>query len=349
MSTHKREINPETGAYYPLAYRKDAMEKRMSWSAVIAGTLTSIVIVLLLNLFGTGLGLAAVDPATEHNPLAGLATGAGIWWVFSNLSALFVGGWVAGHLSNTRSRKDNMIHGFLSWGLYTLLSAWLVTSAMGSILNGTGAAISKAVSVMGEGVKAATPEVVAAIDKQVNFENLTLQDIKEEVYQLLEDTDKQALDPQNLKAKARAVRTSARRNAEDVAYRPGKVDAQIEQIFRKAENKFTNSAEAIDKNALANVLADRTDMSKSEAMTAVNNWENQMQEVRREATAYVEEIKATALQQSEEIAEATSTAAFLTFFALLLGAITAIAGGAVGSEEYWEEYDARVVHAPETI
>lgn len=317
--------------------RKPLVFDRVSWGAIIAGTVTALVIIVLLNLLGTAIGLATIEPTEEKNPLAGLGTGAAIWWVISNLIALFAGGWVAGRLSGVSDRSEGLIHGFLTWALYTVVSIVLISSAVGSVINSAGSIVNSTLSTVGQGVGQLAPEVAQAIDKQINTEDITLDNIKSEVYALLEDTDKAALDPDRLENDVRAVRRSAQRNAEDAAMQPGRVNTEVEQIFNRTKNRFGDAAESFDKEALANILAERTDMSKSEAMATVENWENQFQEVRAEAAAYVDRVKQNAAEISDKATDATATAAIIAFFALLAGAIAASMGGEVGRPDLIEQ------------
>ncbi|RMO12707.1 hypothetical protein ALQ46_04451 [Pseudomonas savastanoi pv. phaseolicola] len=42
--------------------------KRISWSAILAGVVLAMVVSLLLNLLGTAIGSASIDPMQEANP-----------------------------------------------------------------------------------------------------------------------------------------------------------------------------------------------------------------------------------------------------------------------------------------
>ena len=52
--------------------------RRVSWGAVLAGTVVAIMVMLLINLLTLGIGLQSIDPATEAEPLAGIGTGTAI-------------------------------------------------------------------------------------------------------------------------------------------------------------------------------------------------------------------------------------------------------------------------------
>lgn len=113
-------------------------KKTFSWSSVFAGTVTVLAILLVLNLIGVSIGLFSFDPASENNPASGLGIGSSIWWIITNIIALFLGGFVAGRLSPSLAKDTAIIHGFITWALYALVSVWLITSTIGSIFSGLG-------------------------------------------------------------------------------------------------------------------------------------------------------------------------------------------------------------------
>jgi hypothetical protein len=86
----------------------------------------------------------------------------------------------------------------------------------------------------------------------------------------------------------------------------------------------------VDKDAVVNVVMNRAGVSKEEATRRVDGWMTTYQQT----AAKAEQVKADALQKAKEAADATakatSRAAFGAFLALLLGAIAAAWGGAVG-------------------
>ena len=84
--------------------------KRVSWAAVFAGVILALGLQLLLSLLGAGIGMSTVDPIQRETPSATtLGLSAGIWWAISSLIALYIGGWVAGHLAGIPRRVDGVI------------------------------------------------------------------------------------------------------------------------------------------------------------------------------------------------------------------------------------------------
>jgi len=134
--------------------------RRVSWGAIVAGTVLTIVIGLLLNLLGVGIGLATIDPASDGSPSAGtLGTAAAIWWLVSGVIALFVGGYAASRLSGVWENGDGILHGLITWGVASIVTVYLVSTTLGGIMGGAYGTLSTAMGMAGRGVSAAADAV----------------------------------------------------------------------------------------------------------------------------------------------------------------------------------------------
>lgn len=122
--------------------------KRIAWPAIFAGAVVTLVVQLVLAVLGIALGMNVVQAQGADQVGSGLAMGAAIWWAVSALIALFAGGWVAGHLAGVSSRLDASLHGFLNWGVATLLTIVLIAGGAGSLIGG-------AMNLVGSGVQTA--------------------------------------------------------------------------------------------------------------------------------------------------------------------------------------------------
>lgn len=137
--------------------------RRTSWGAVLAGALAALMVTLLLNLLFAGIGLSSFDPATSNNPLEGFGTGAIIAFIVTNVLALFVGGYIAGRLGGSPRRGDSVIHGILTWGVLTLGTILLLSTALGRIVGGVAGIVGNTVSTVTQGAAAAAPEAASAL------------------------------------------------------------------------------------------------------------------------------------------------------------------------------------------
>lgn len=112
---------------------RESWPSRISWSAVFAGTLVALVVMGVLNILGIAIGAVAIEAGAQE---AGFGVGAGIWWTLTALVGLFLGGWTAGHFSDADVRSDGLMHGVVTWSLFTLATFLAVTTTIGQIIGG---------------------------------------------------------------------------------------------------------------------------------------------------------------------------------------------------------------------
>lgn len=136
---------------------------RISWGAIFGGVTLVVTIQLLLSLLGAGIGLDTVNTNAGSTPDASsLGIGAGVWWVIASVIALAFGGAAAAWLAGSERRWDGLLHGLITWGIATLLTVWLLSSAIGGIIGGGASALGGLASAAGGGLKSAAQPVVQA-------------------------------------------------------------------------------------------------------------------------------------------------------------------------------------------
>jgi hypothetical protein len=131
---------------------------------VVGGVVLVVVLQLLFSLLGAGVGLNTVNTNAGSTPMAStFGIGAGIWWILTSCLAIGVGGFVAAWFAGVEMRFDGVLHGLVTWGIATLLTIWLLTSAMGSVVGGGFSALASVASATGSSVSdAAKPLAQAA-------------------------------------------------------------------------------------------------------------------------------------------------------------------------------------------
>jgi hypothetical protein len=102
---------------------------RVSWGAVIAGVILSLVVYLILGVLGTAIGASLLSPMSHPNPLRGFGFGSGVWIIITTVLAVVTGSYFAGRCAPVLG----WLHGLLAWAVTILL----VTYAMGSFVGGT--------------------------------------------------------------------------------------------------------------------------------------------------------------------------------------------------------------------
>jgi hypothetical protein len=108
----------------------------MSWSAILAGMLVSLVVQILLTMLGIGAGLISVDGAATSSAFNWAAF---LWWAGSGIIAAFAGGYVAAVAA--KGLYSGPAHALMAWGL-----AVVVVVAAAAVTAGTSANIASSLA-----------------------------------------------------------------------------------------------------------------------------------------------------------------------------------------------------------
>lgn len=230
---------------------KTDARKKISWASIWAGALIGIVLLILLNLLGLGIGFGALDITEEQNPAKGLGTGAGIWYLLSSLIALFAAGWVSGRLAQTRKLFDGALHGILTWCVITLASLYFLTTTIGSIIGGAGRLVGNTLSTLGQVsgkvISAAAPAIGDKM-QDVDLSDLRNNGTTEEVINMFKE------------AKGDPSKVDRTKLASIIATQTGKSQAESEKTADSLISKYQSASAK-----LASTTADIKEKGKKAA------------------------------------------------------------------------------------
>ena len=137
---------PETVGYAAPAVVEEggtSAQSAVSWAAVIAGAVSAAAISIILLIFGAGLGLSSVSPWPHQGvSVTTFTVLAAIWLILVQWISSAVGGYMAGRLRTKWIAVHteevffrDTAHGFLAWGLATVVVAGMLTMASGSAVS----------------------------------------------------------------------------------------------------------------------------------------------------------------------------------------------------------------------
>lgn len=300
--------------------------KRISWSAVFAGVIISIVIYLLLTILGTAIGATTIDPLKEQNPLDGLGTGATIWTGLSMLISIAAGAFITGRLA----QREGALHGLLMWAVNTLVCVWLVVAVLSSAVSGTASVIGSGFSMLGNGISAVAPSVAQRAKQTLQENNIDLNNLQSELETTLRQTGKPELQPEKLEQDANAESNNAQNQAEATAKDQQNADTDLANWFKGVVDRNQATLQAADVDALKNIIKARTGKSDQEVDQIVA----QTQQSYEQAYKKYQELKAQAEQKAREAGEqaaaATAKASWIALIVLLVEAALAGWLGSVG-------------------
>jgi type IV secretory pathway TrbD component len=103
------------------------VHSRVSWSAIIGGSVVAMSVYVLLGLFFAGVGLSLTEAGVRDGTAAWVAVIAN---VLSVILALFLGGCTTSILTAGETRREAMIYGLLTWAVVTGFTLWMVGMGM---------------------------------------------------------------------------------------------------------------------------------------------------------------------------------------------------------------------------
>jgi hypothetical protein len=267
------------------------IHRRISWAAIFGGVILVLAVQLLLSLLGAGVGLGTVNTHAGTTPNANtLGIGAGLWWVVSTCIALGVGSFVAARLAGIEIRFDGVLHGLVTWGIATLLTLWLLTSAIGGIIGGGFSALGSVASFAGSGVSDAAKPLAQAVGVSPDMIQLQAQ-----AYLQPTNPDPATMSPQDAQ---KAIATDL------TTYAGGGTDAPAA------------------KERIVNIMAAQMKISHDEAAKKFDDAQAKLKQARDRAVQ-------SAKDAADASASAASKASFGAFIVVLLGGLAAAFGGSM--------------------
>jgi hypothetical protein len=270
------------------------MLNEISWGAVIAGAIIGLVVQLILNMVGIGIGLSTVDAVAVDTPSASsISIGAGLWWVISGIVAAGIGGYLAGRLSGKPSHSTTAYHGLISWAVSMLVVIYLVSSATSGLIAGAFNGATSMLGGAGKAVGSSAQTVVQAAAPSLNNMNDPMSRIEGQV-------------------------RSASGGQDPAALR----DAAASSVRAALSGDPGQQAAATDKAAEA--LAKAQGIPVDQAKTQIGEYQKQYKEM-------VAQTKEQAKVAADAAARTVSRGALFGALALLLGALAAFFAGQAGA------------------
>lgn len=153
---------PHMSPVSPAEDARTIMINRISWGAVFAGAVVALVIQIILNMLGIGIGAATLDPGSGDNPSAStFSIGAGIWFAVAGIIAALVGGYAAGRLAGRPKESTAGWHGLTAWAVSTLVIFYLLTTTISGLAGGTFRALGNVAGAVGS-----TAQTAAQVSSQ---------------------------------------------------------------------------------------------------------------------------------------------------------------------------------------
>ncbi|MBA3351158.1 MAG: hypothetical protein H0U23_01810 [Blastocatellia bacterium] len=315
-----------------LIHQEVPILRRTVWGAILAGVAIALVVQIMFSLLGLAIGMASVDPQVEQQPLSGLGMTTGIWTAVGAVVALFSGGWVAERLAGNPHKSDGLLHGLVTGAVVTMIAVWMMTTAVGRVLNVATGALGSALQAAGQGIAAVVPD-------NVQLPNVSVTEAKNRAQQFLREMEiSQETVNQFVSNATQQLGTAATQAA-----------TNPEQAFEEISTALTNIAqrggnivqENVDQKDAVDLLVKNTGMTREKAQAAVEQWSQRIQKEYAQATnpadpTLKESLTNTVERTGDKVAGAISSFAAWTFFSILVGLAAAGFGGCLGAPKRLE-------------
>lgn len=281
----------------------------ISWGSVIAGMLTAIAVQIALAELCIAAGLAMYSPfESDSSSASTLAISTIVAWIVCALAGLFVGGWVAGRLAHYHSRMIAGLHGTLVWATGAVVTAVLVTTAIGMVAGGT-------VSLVGEGMQAASRGAAAVVPAVAQIAAPSWDTISKQVNE----------------AASKATAAAQAGTLDNRLAEASRMGDLMTKFFVTDPAKQMNQAE---QDELATVLAAQVGISREAAVKTLAQWRSSWEGTVARYNAAVEDAKDQAAKAAVAAKNYTATAAAAAFALMLVGFFASTIGGICGSMIY---------------
>jgi len=296
-------------------------QSAVSWGAIFAGAAAAASLSLILLILGTGLGMSSVSPWSYEGVSRETFGWSTIAWItLTSIAASGLGGYLAGRLRTRwvsihgdETYFRDTAHGFLAWAVATLLTAAVLTSAIGAIL-GTGAKVAGSVA----GASATAAGGIAAAGAGAAASEDSEGDMQYWVDSLLRQPA--TAPPQQAPGTAPTAAASTPDASQARISPPASDNADADlrpEIGRILVNGLRNdSLDQEDARYVAQRIAERTGMSQAEAQARVTELEARMR-------TGLEEAETAAREAADEARKAAAYASLWLFITLLIGAFSA--------------------------
>lgn len=177
-----------------------SVRTRISWGAIVAGSVLALALYFLLTLLGGAIGLSVGD---KVDPRA-LGVGAAVYAIAITALCLFIGGIAASQLTAGENKREAAMYGLMVWAVVFAMLLWLMASGVRAGFNamvGVATTTSAAANAAGQNT---TQEDWEAVARRAGFTDEQINSTRERVKNLPAEGREALNNPAN-KAKAEQV------------------------------------------------------------------------------------------------------------------------------------------------
>ena len=167
------------------------VRSRISWGAIMAGSVLALALYFLLTLLGGAIGFSVSDKFEGRN----IGIAAAVYAIVVTAVCLFAGGFVASQLTAGENKREAVVYGLLVWAAVFTMLLWLMATGVRSGFNAM-----VGVATAGTTVANATAQNTSQADfeeaaHRAGYSQQQLEDLKQRVKNAPADAKAAAEDP----------------------------------------------------------------------------------------------------------------------------------------------------------
>ena len=330
----------------------------LSWGSILAGAVTAAACFATLSLITAALGFGLFSPNSTE-PLSGVGVGTGIWTAITLILSFLAGGFIAGY----SARSTGKLHGAITWAVTLLLLLTLVVNAIGQVLgaaanvagnvantaaNVAGNVAGSTISTTGEAINAGVEKAGEAIGE------VDTEELQANVEKYLSDTDIPELQPGYLNGQLEESKDEIAQAAKDIALNPDDANNIIDKLTNSLKDKAQTIADSADREAIANAVAQNSDLTQAEAeevtdniydglvdankkaQVALNDASTQIDNYATQAENTIDTTVEKAKDGAEDVSNNISAGSVITFLGLIAALALSAWGGQLGEQKALE-------------
>lgn len=270
------------------------------WKSVLAGVAFALATAWIMYLLGAALGFSIINP-NDQNIATGLGIGTALWILLTWLVSLFLGGLIAGRVSNKVDPSKGLFQGLTVWSICIVLT--VITGAIGiNQLTQTGSQLLSAAPATASVVLSAGN----ATDKNTDLSPKTTSTL--------------------------SLEADIKRQIAELASSGANADSNATQ---QALNQLSNAQLA---KIAAYLLQDNPDAAKNTMAINSNLTKNQINQIIGNLDNSIQQSKQTIKDYTQSVTNYTAATLWMILVSQLLSLITAIIGGWMGADVLNKRY-----------
>jgi hypothetical protein len=314
------------------------LARRVSWSAILAGSLLALALQFAFGLLGAGIGFSLIDPtATGDSGPVGIGTI--VYTVLSQIISLVAGGFVAARFAGIPRDTSAAMHGVMVWAVSTFAMLYVAATTVASVAGGVTSLIGNTLQGSANAVEAVLPDDLPSIPTP----DIAMEDLPPEVRSALEENDvtveqlreeirsvyEQVLSERERQQMARTARALARDVASSPADFQEDIDQAIDQLFGQGE-PLSNQ----DRRELVTAIREELGLSEEEADRVLTRIERAADRAARNVREAAETAETEIGEAVDATADRLAATSFLLFVFSVLGLVAALFGGIAGEPKH---------------